>query len=70
MFDHHAIVAFVGETTAIVQDVSSGFDPIVTTRLLREKKHSPSCASISLRMLRLNQLYRSLSSIPYAQRRS
>ena len=32
MFDHHAIVAFVGETTAIVQDVSSGFDPIVTTR--------------------------------------
>ena len=32
MFDHHAIVAFVGETAAIVQDVSSGFDPIVTTR--------------------------------------
>jgi len=33
MFDRHAIVAFVGETTAIVQDVSSGFDPIVTTRV-------------------------------------
>ena len=26
------IVVFVGETAAIVQDVSSGFDPIVTTR--------------------------------------
>jgi len=32
VFDHHVIVAFVGETTAIVQDVSSGFDPIATTR--------------------------------------
>jgi len=32
VFDHHAIVAFVGETAAIVQDVSSGFNPIVTTR--------------------------------------
>ena len=32
MFDHHAIAAFVGETAAIVQDVSLGFDPIVTTR--------------------------------------
>jgi len=31
MFDHHAITIF-DEPTAIVQNVSSGFDPIVTAR--------------------------------------
>jgi len=32
MFDHHAITIFIEEPTTIVQNVSSGFDPIVTAR--------------------------------------
>jgi len=32
MFDHHAIAVFVDEPTAIIQNVSPGFYPIVTTR--------------------------------------
>ena len=32
MFDHHAITIFVDEPTAIIQNVSSGFYPIGTTR--------------------------------------
>ena len=32
MFDHHMIIIFVDEPTAIVQNVSSGFYPIVAAR--------------------------------------
>jgi len=32
MFDHHAITIFVDESITIVQNVSSGFNPIVTAR--------------------------------------
>ena len=32
MFDHHAITIFIDEPTIIVQNVSLGFDPIVTAR--------------------------------------
>jgi len=32
MFDHHVIAVFVDELTTIIQNVSLGFYPIVTTR--------------------------------------
>jgi len=32
MFNHHAITIFVDEPTTIIQNVSSGFDPPMTTR--------------------------------------